>query len=156
MSTRARTSEQARDYAEEYFRCQHGPRMAWFELPQAKAEPIRCVYVSYVCKGNTRDGVVGWMINEVIKPLHELTKGKGYLYWRNPEEVIVTEEGDWFICRTRLVVLDENLNVMRLDNAHTEGAPYPILDKEYHLLEEIPEEHEPLRDDQMPDPRGDT
>ena len=121
---------------EDDFRCEFGPAMAFFELPQRSGEPVRVIYVTYAIQGEDLQDVENWFFEHVIDPLREKTGGDGFLYWRNPERVLVypitsktlssgaqvTRNPPLYKIRTRFAVLDKDLNPVVVPDHKPEGA----------------------------------
>lgn len=108
-------------YAEDNFRCVDGPSRAFFEIPQVHGDSIRAVYVSYVGKTSTdHDGLRDWMLDIFVK----LKEAGGVWWWWRMEEFI--QEGvknGLMTIRTRIAVLDKDLNSVVLEDAKPEGGP---------------------------------
>ena len=121
--------QRLREVAEQYFDCQHGVPMAFFEIPQRDGEDIRVIYVTYAVRGPDVFDLEQWMIDNVILPLMEKTDGQGKLYWRLAECFDMSLDTDGlYSLRTRIGVLDKDLNVVRLDEVMKhEGQPSKVL-----------------------------
>lgn len=117
--------QRLRDVAEHYFDCTWGQPRAFFELPQRRGEDIRVTYVVYAVAGNDLAELEQWMIDEVLRPLDQKAGDGSRLYWRNDQCFNLTLiEGDRYYLRTRLAVLDKDLNEVRLDDLiKREGEP---------------------------------
>ena len=121
-------------YAESHFMAQPGPPMAFFEIPQADADPVRAIYRIYAVRGNTLPEVERWMMDNVLVPLAQLTLGGGYLYWRLPQRFDVSyNEGGTVTLRTRIAVLNRSLVAVMLGNEKVEGSPVLDLTQPCHL-----------------------
>ena len=126
---------------EDDFRCELGPAKAFFELPQRgyPGNPVRVIYVTYAIQGTDLQKVEGWFFEYVIDVLREKTGGDGYLYWRNPERVLVypiktktltsgaqvVRDPIIYKIRTRFAVLDKELNAVVPPDYKPEGALTP-------------------------------
>ena len=105
--------------AEEYFDCEHGREAAFFMIPQRGAEDIFVKYVTYAVRGEDLKAMEQWFIDEVLHPLTQKAGDMGRLYWRLRtcfEVSLDTEDGKYTL-RTRLAVLDDDLNPV-VPNAH--------------------------------------
>ena len=117
--------QRLREVTEQEFDCQHGLQQAFFELPQRGAESIRVTYVVYAFKGNDLNVLEQAMIDEVIVPLSQKAGADAMLYWRLTDcyQVDVIDDGEHYMLRTRIAVLDKDLNAVTLpDVVKTEGA----------------------------------
>ena len=124
---------------EDDFRCEFGPATAFFELPQRSGEPVRVIYVTYAIQGEDLQDVENWFFEYVIDVLREKTQGDGFLYWRNPERVLVypirtktlssgaevPRDPILYKVRTRFAVLDKELNPIVPPDYKPEGALTP-------------------------------
>lgn len=102
------------DYLEQHFRCEHGERRAFFEMPAPGGNVTRVIYVSYVVNGPDWGSVEDWMIDNVLKPLVEKAGENTWLYWRLEECFEVRTEDDRIQLRTRIGVLDKDLNAVEI------------------------------------------
>lgn len=100
--------------AEDMFDCTHGPAMAFFEMPQRGADPIRVVYVTYVVSGDDIDDLEQWMLS-VLMSLED--KGGTRLFWRLETRFSVEVYDERYYLRTRLAVLDDDLNAVVIKDA---------------------------------------
>lgn len=121
------------------FTAELGPAKAFFELPQREGDPVRVIYVTYAIQGEDLQDVENWFFEHVIDVLREKTGGDGYLYWRNPERVLVypvttktltsgaqvTRDPVIYKIRTRFAVLDKFLNPIVAPEYKPEGALTP-------------------------------
>ena len=99
------------DYCEEHFDCEVGPPKAYFELPQRDGkDPVRVTYVVYAVQGPTYDACEKWLLEHVFEPLEKEAGDDKLLYWRLPEMIQVEPLRDGVKVRTRLMVLDKNMN----------------------------------------------
>ena len=101
--------------AEDMFDCTHGPAMAFFEMPQRGADPIRVVYVTYAVRGEDIDMLEKWMLIKVLTPLED--KGGTRLFWRLGTCFDVSVDDELYYLRTRLAVLDDDLNAVVINDA---------------------------------------
>lgn len=132
--------DRLRIVAEEYFDCTHGEPKAFFMLPQRGGEDIMVIYVTYVIAGDSLADLEQWMINEVLHPLSLKAGDEGRLYWRLPTCFdIALIDGEYHL-RTRLAVLDGDLNPVRLDDVlKEEGQPVRRLDISTASIKELKE-----------------
>lgn len=99
------------DYCEEHFDCEVGPPKAYFELPQRDGkDPVRVTYVVYAVQGPTYGACEEWLLEHVFEPLEKEAGDDKLLYWRLPEMFQVEPLRDGVKVRTRLMVLDKNMN----------------------------------------------
>ena len=124
---------------EDDFTAELGPAKAFFELPQRDGKPVRVIYVTYAIQGEDLQAVENWFFENVIDVLREKTGGDGFLYWRNPERVLVypittkilssgtkvTRSPVLYKIRTRFAVLDKDLNPVVVPDYKPEGALTP-------------------------------
>lgn len=121
--------QRLRDLTEECFDCTWGEPRAFFELPQRVGDDIRVIYYSYVARGDDLDELEHWFIDNVIMPLDEKAGDPSRLYWRLADCFHVSLEGDGlYSLRTRIAVLDKDLNVITLPDTLTpEGMPATVI-----------------------------
>lgn len=124
---------------EDDFTTEMGPAKAFFELPQRDGDPVRVIYVTYAVQGTDLQKVENWFFEYVIDVLREKTGGDGYLFWRNPERVLVypittkvlssgakvTRDPVIYKIRTRFAVLDKKLNPVVPPDYKAEGTLTP-------------------------------
>ena len=117
--------------AEEFFDCSFGPEQAFFEWPQRDGDTIRFIYCSYVVRGDDLKKLEQYFIDEVLAPLAEKAGDEGRLYWRLDtcfEVQLDTSDGRYTV-RTRIVVVDKDLNEVRLpDEIKPEGQPIKVVE----------------------------
>ncbi len=116
--------------AEDLFICAYGPSVAYFDIPQKKADPIKVIYCTYAIEGPSKEKLETWMIDCVLKPLAKL--GGTYLWWRLHDYFNFEQNDDkdaWQIM-TRIAVLNSDLEPIVLDDVvKPQGEP----------MKEIPE-----------------
>lgn len=107
------------DYLEEHFRCEHGERRAFFEMPAPGGNVTRVIYVSYVVNGPDWSSVETWMMDNVLKPLVKKAGENGWLYWRLEECFHIEQKDDRVRLRTRIGVLNEDLEAVEITESMT-------------------------------------
>lgn len=102
------------DYLERHFRCEHGERRAYFEMPAPGCKVTRVIYVSYVINGPDWGSVEAWMMDNVLKPLVKKAGENAWLYWRLEECFQIEREDDRVRLRTRIGVLNADLEAVEI------------------------------------------
>ncbi len=118
------------DFCQEHFDCETGPPRAYFELPQRDAnDPVRLSYVVYAVQGPTYEACEKWLLENVFEPLEKEACDEARLYWRLEDMIQVETFRDHVRVRTRLAVLDKNLNQVYIaDKVVTEGRECPSVE----------------------------
>ncbi len=133
------TIEDLIELSESLFLCEDGPPKTFFHIPIAGKEPMRATYVSYVSKAKRLPDLCGWMAYAVLRPLRQKAGEGAFLYWRMTDGFIASriDDDSLWLLRTRIVVLDKDLNVITLPNVlHKEGALISQIFKEPHRIED--------------------
>lgn len=118
-------------FCQENFDCERGPAAAYFELPQIGLDPVRVIYVVYAIEGPTYEACETWMIDKVFRPLVQKAGIDARLYWRLPEMFDITPYRDVIRLRTRLAVLNKDLELCQIPEAiKPEGTACPRVSDE--------------------------
>ena len=113
--------------AEDEFDCQLGQPRAFFELPQRIGEDIRVIYVTYAFRGDELDRLEQAMV-DVLDRLSKKAGDDARLYWRLSPAFHVELVDEQYYLRTRLAVLDCNLDPVVLDDVvKRECEPTPVI-----------------------------
>ncbi len=114
------------DYLEACFHCKQGERATFFEMPAVGGKVTRVIYVTYAVSGLDWSSVESWMMDNVLRPLVAKADGDSWLYWRLEECFEVTNEDNRVVLRTRIAVLDKDLNAVDLAGEIDAGVTYKI------------------------------
>ena len=114
------------EYLEACFHCKQGERTAFFEMPAVGGNVTRGIYVTYAVSALDLASAESWMMDNVLRPLVAKAGESAWLYWRLEECFEVTNEDNRFQLRTRIAVLDKDLNAVVLSGDIEPGVTYKI------------------------------